>query len=51
MDKARGSSPEEEAGKRGLGGFRNGLQRSVWLDCKGGAGAGRGVIDESERWV
>ena len=51
MDKARASSSEEEAGERGLGGFRNGVQCSVWLNCEGGAGAGRGIIEESERLV
>ena len=51
MDKARDSGPEEEAWKRGPGGFRNGVQCGVRINCKGGAGAGRGVVDESERSV
>ena len=51
MDKARGSGSEEEARKRGPGGFRNSVQCGVWFNCKGGAGAGRGVVDESERLV
>ena len=51
MDKARGSGPEEEARKRGLGSFRNGVQCGMWVNCKGGVGAGRGVVDEIERLV
>lgn len=51
MDKARGSGPKEETGKRGPGGFRNSIQCSVWVNCKGGAGAGRCVVEESERLV
>ena len=51
MDKARGSGPEEEAWKRGPGSFRNGVQCGVRINCKGGAGAGRGVVDESKRSV
>ena len=49
MDKARGSGAEEEAGKRGPRSFRNGVQCGLWINCKGGARAGRGVIEESER--
>ena len=48
---ARASSSEEEAGQRGPRGFRNGIQCGVWVNCKGGAGAGRGIVDESERSV
>ena len=51
MDKARGSGSEEENRKRGPGGFRDGVQRSVWVNCEGGAGAGRGFVEESERLV